>query len=118
MKELICICCPQGCHLMVDEENDYAVTGNSCERGAEYGRTESMAPVRVLTSTVACDGGQILRCPVKTNGAIPKEKIWEAESLLQKVSIKAPVHIGQVILADIANSGADLIATKSVEAAD
>ncbi|MDO4206372.1 MAG: molybdopterin oxidoreductase, partial [Lachnospiraceae bacterium] len=28
MKELICICCPQGCHLMVDEENDYAVTGN------------------------------------------------------------------------------------------
>ncbi len=116
MKELICICCPQGCHLMVDEENDYAVTGNSCERGAEYGRTESMAPVRVLTSTVSCEGGQILRCPVKTNGAIPKEKIWEAENLLQQVIVKAPVTIGQVILADIAGSGADLIATKSVAA--
>lgn len=117
MKELICICCPQGCHLMVDEEKDYAVTGNSCERGAEYGRTESMAPVRVLTSTVSCEGGRILRCPVKTNGAIPKEKIREAESLLQQVCVKAPVQLGQVILPDIAGSGADLIATKSVEAA-
>ena len=110
MKELICICCPQGCHLMVDEENDYAVTGNSCERGAEYGRTESMAPVRVLTSTVACDGGQILRCPVKTNGAIPKETL---SPLLAKIkptnseegiAIEIPVDIFLVSLGLIKTS--------------
>ena len=40
MKELICIKCPKGCHLHVDDENGYAVTGNSCERGAEYGKKE------------------------------------------------------------------------------
>ena len=28
MKELICIVCPKGCHLRVDEDNGYAVTGN------------------------------------------------------------------------------------------
>ena len=28
MKELICIVCPKGCHLQVDEANDYKVTGN------------------------------------------------------------------------------------------
>lgn len=44
MKELICIVCPRGCHLKVDEANDYAVTGNSCPRGAEYGATS--APTR------------------------------------------------------------------------
>ncbi len=27
MKELICIVCPNGCHLKVDEENGYNVTG-------------------------------------------------------------------------------------------
>ena len=27
MKELICIVCPKGCHLKVDEENGCAVTG-------------------------------------------------------------------------------------------
>ena len=29
MKELICIVCPKGCHLKVDEENGCAVTGLS-----------------------------------------------------------------------------------------
>ena len=56
MKELICIVCPRGCHLKVDEANDYAVTGNSCPRGAEYGRNECTHPTRVLTTTVKIDG--------------------------------------------------------------
>ena len=25
MRELICITCPKGCHLKVDEENDYDI---------------------------------------------------------------------------------------------
>ena len=54
MKELICIVCPQGCHLKVDEENGCAVTGNSCPRGAEYGKAELTHPTRVVTSTVKC----------------------------------------------------------------
>ena len=58
MKELICIVCPRGCHLRVDEANDYAVTGNSCPRGAAYGRAELTHPTRVLTSTVRIDGAQ------------------------------------------------------------
>ena len=52
MTELICITCPKGCHLSVDEKNDYAVTGNSCPRGVEYGKSELLHPVRVVTSTV------------------------------------------------------------------
>ena len=51
MKELICITCPKGCHLKVDEQT-YAVTGNSCPRGAVYGANELRNPVRVVTSTV------------------------------------------------------------------
>ena len=31
MKELICIKCPKGCHLRVDEENGFTVTGHSFE---------------------------------------------------------------------------------------
>ena len=37
MTDLICIVCPKGCHLKVDEENGYKVTGNGCPRGAAYG---------------------------------------------------------------------------------
>lgn len=38
IKELICICCPKGCHLRVHTANDYAVTGNACPNGAAYGK--------------------------------------------------------------------------------
>lgn len=44
MRELICITCPKGCHLKVDEENDYKVTGNGCPRGAIYGKKECTHP--------------------------------------------------------------------------
>ena len=57
MKNLVCIVCPRGCRLAVDEEQDYAVTGNGCPRGAEYGRIELTNPTRVVTSTVRCVGG-------------------------------------------------------------
>ena len=43
IKEVICICCPCGCHLQVDPENDYNVTGNACPNGAAYGREENVA---------------------------------------------------------------------------
>ena len=49
MKELVCIVCPKGCRLKVDEANDYAVTGNACPRGAAYGKSEIQNPTRVLT---------------------------------------------------------------------
>ena len=57
IKEVICICCPCGCHLQVDPENDYNVTGNACPNGAAYGREELTHPTRIITSTVRAEGG-------------------------------------------------------------
>ena len=94
MKELICIVCPKGCCLHVDESNDYAVTGNGCARGAMYGRTELTNPTRVVTSTVCVSGAELPRCPVKTNRAVPKEKVFK-------------------VMKDICHTGADLVATRA-----
>ncbi|MGL5709777.1 MAG: DUF1667 domain-containing protein, partial [Cetobacterium sp.] len=52
MKEMICILCPMGCHLNIDIENNYKVTGNSCPKGEIYGKEELIAPKRVVTSIV------------------------------------------------------------------
>ncbi len=111
MKELICIVCPKGCHLRVDEENGYAVTGNSCEKGAAYGKKELTNPTRVVTSTVRVEGGKRRRVSVKTSRDIPKSRIFEAMALLNDVSLQAPVQIGDVVLADILGTGADFVAT-------
>lgn len=76
IKELICICCPKGCHLRVDTANDYAVTGNACPNGAAYGKEELTHPTRIITSTVRITGGLYPRCPVKTAQAVPKETMF------------------------------------------
>lgn len=116
MKELICIVCPKGCHLQVDEENDYAVTGNSCPRGAAYGAAELRAPVRVLTSTVRLRGAAARRCPIKTDGSIPKGLMFQAVRALDDVQLTAPVQVGQVVLADLLGTGVDVVCTKSFDA--
>ena len=72
MKEVICTCCPKGCHLQVDEANDYKVTGNGCPNGIAYGKEELTHPTRIITSTVPAEGGLHPRCPVKTSKPVPK----------------------------------------------
>ena len=90
IKEVICICCPCGCHLQVDPENDYNVTGNACPNGAAYGREELTHPTRILTSTVRAEGGLYPRCPVKTAQAVPKEKMTEVMAALDRTHLPAP----------------------------
>lgn len=116
MKELICIVCPNGCRLQVDEEHGYAVTGNRCPRGEEYGKAECTHSTRVLTSTVAIAGALHRRCPVKTAHAIPKEALFSVMHQLDEVRLTAPVHVGDIVLADAAGTGCPVIATKTMEA--
>ncbi len=114
MKELICIVCPKGCHLRVDEENGYKVTGNSCPKGADYGYKELTHPTRVITSTVKIHGGIHHRLPVKTSCDIPKDKIFDVVRLLDNVEVEAPVHKGDIVIENILNTGANIIATRNM----
>ncbi len=114
MKELICIICPKGCHLKVDEEDHYAVTGNGCARGAEYGRVELTNPTRVVTSTVRCTGGAHPRCPVKTDRPVPKGKMMDVMAALEGVALASPVHSGDIVIANVCGTGADVVATRDL----
>ncbi|MEG1777792.1 MAG: DUF1667 domain-containing protein [Angelakisella sp.] len=114
MTNVICIVCPKGCHLSVDEQNGYAVTGFGCERGKEYGKKELVNPTRVITSTVKLTGGIHPRCPVKTNGDIPKGDIPAAMAMLDKLEFKSPIHVGDVVAKDICGTGVDWVATRTM----
>lgn len=116
MKELICIVCPKGCHLRVDEERDFAVTGSGCPRGEEYGKMELMNPTRVITSTVKCRGLTHLRCPVKTSQPIPKGLVFAAMRELDGIELTSPVHAGQVVAENVCGTGADFIACRDLGA--
>lgn len=111
MKELICIVCPKGCHLKVDEKNDYKVTGNSCSRGEAYGREELVHPVRTLTTTVILKGCDLRRLPVRTDRPVPKSKMMECMQAVKGFCVQAPVKMGDIVIRDIAGTGANLISS-------
>lgn len=113
-RELICIGCPMGCPLIVELEGTevVSVTGHTCKRGEVYARKEVTNPTRIVTSTVNVDGGKVDMVSVKTRTDIPKGKIFECVKALKGITVKAPVHIGDVIVADVAGTGVDIVATK------
>lgn len=119
IRELTCIGCPLGCAVAVEiEENGQIanVTGNTCKRGDDYARKEVTNPTRIVTSTVRVEGGTSDMVSVKTKTDIPKNKIFACMEGLKGVCVKAPVHIGDVIVENIAGTGVDVVATKEAGA--
>ena len=113
MKELICITCPRGCHLQVDDNLN--VTGNMCPRGALYAKAELTHPTRMVTSSVWVESKIESRLPVKTKEPIPKELIFPVMEEIEKITVKAPIIIGDVIIKDVLGTGVDIVATKNIE---
>lgn len=113
-KELTCIVCPMGCALTVtlDEQGGIlSVTGSTCKRGEEYGKNECLHPVRTLTTTAKTADRRPI--PVKTATPIPKEKLFEAMELVNRLAVPLPVRIGDVLMEDL--FGAKLVATANAE---
>lgn len=112
--DLICIVCPKGCHIKVDPKHDYKTTGNSCDRGAAYGKKEITNPTRVITSTAILKGSKLPRVSLKTNKDIPKEKITAAMKTLDNLELKAPVKIGDAAVKNICGLDADFVVTRNL----
>lgn len=116
-RELICIGCPMGCPIVVEMEDGkvLSVTGNTCPRGESYARKEVTNPTRIVTTTVRVDGGKVPMINVKTEQDIPKDKIFECIAALRGVTMKAPIHIGDIILENVADTGVNIVAAGNVE---
>lgn len=113
MTKLICIVCPKGCHLQVDDNLN--VTGNSCKRGEEYGRNEVTNPTRTITSTVVLLNANETRLPVKTSIPVPKSKMFQVLREIDKIKVTAPVNCGDVLLKNVLGTGSDIVACKSIK---
>ncbi|MBN1684164.1 MAG: DUF1667 domain-containing protein [Gammaproteobacteria bacterium] len=113
-QEMICICCPIGCNLSVEKiDGVIRVTGNKCPRGKAYAEQELLNPERIVTTTVKLTGGLYPVIPVKTGRPIPKTKIFEVMDILSNVEITVPVHIGDVVVKNILDTGVDVVITKN-----
>src|SRR3989304_2816982 len=112
---MICICCPFGCSLTINKSDDgHVVTGNKCLRGKKYAAEEMIAPKRMVTSTVKIIGGLYPVIPVKTEQPVPKEKIFTIMNILASVRVAAPIKVGDIVVENIAGTGGNVVATKTV----
>jgi len=116
-SELVCITCPIGCRLQIEMENNeiLSVTGNTCPRGIVYAKQEMIDPQRVLTSTVRVSNSNAILCSVKSDRALPKNKLFDCMDAINRICIKAPVHIGDIIIENILDTGVNIVATMNIE---
>ena len=116
-RELTCIRCPMGCALTVELDDSGAVTsvtGNSCPRGAQYGRDEVTNPVRTVTTSMPVVGASHApRGSVQTQTDGPKGKVFDVIAALAGLTAQAPVAIGDVLVHDVAGTGVDVVATSN-----
>ncbi|MDD3958387.1 MAG: DUF1667 domain-containing protein [Candidatus Izemoplasmatales bacterium] len=116
VRRITCINCPLGCTLEVElKENEViSVTGFQCPRGKDYAKKEVLNPTRTITSIIPVVHGNQPMVSVKTDQDIPKGKIRQVMYALKDLMVEAPVEIGQIILANVAETEVNIIATKRV----
>lgn len=113
--EMICIGCPIGCSLQVEiKGEEILVSGNGCKKGVDFAFNEIKNPTRSLTTTVRTIFKEMPLLPVRTDGEVPKEKIFQAMEVLNKVVIRKKVKCGDVVVEDILGSGCSVVATSTI----
>jgi CxxC motif-containing protein len=113
---MICLSCPIGCELRVLIENGRVirVEGNACPRGEVYGHQEAVEAMRTLPSSVRVVGGTRTLVSVRTDRPIPRRLIPAAMRVIRQLSAQAPIGIGDVVLEDLLETGANLVATREI----
>ncbi len=107
---IICTICPNGCKIQV--AGDGTISGNLCKRGVEYALQEMKEPLRTLTSVVNTEDG--LMVPVKTDKPISLKSMKKAMEELNSLTLVLPIRLGDIIIKDIGETGANLVATASL----
>ena len=114
IRDLVCVSCPLGCGLKVeldDDGNVLKVEGNTCPRGKKYAVDECTNPVRMVTSTVKVNNGEHPVVPCKTSKPVPKGLMFKIMEEINKVTVEAPVRMGDIIIAGVCGTDADIVAT-------
>lgn len=121
-RQMICVCCPNGCLLTADKQPDgsYAVTGNKCPRGEEYAINEMTDPKRNFSSLIKISGtldkaaGNLV-IPCKTSSEVPKDKIFDIMSVINQTVVSGPVAVGDVLIKNVCGTGVDIVSTGNTE---
>jgi CxxC motif-containing protein len=114
-KKIICVACPKGCRLRVNQAGEtLVVSDQGCKRGEQYARQEMTDPRRMVATTIQMEDGQHPLLPVYTAAPFPKGKIRPLLAELRRTKLKTPIQIGQVVLKNALDTGIDILASRDL----
>ena len=118
-RTFTCIVCPNGCEVEAEYEGArvLSVTGNLCPKGKTYVTQELADPRRTIATSVRVAGGTMPLASVRLTNAIPKARIFDVMNEINRQTLTAPVHIGDVVIKNILGLDSDVIVTKNIEKA-
>ncbi len=116
-KHFTCVICPIGCEIDVQLEDGNVVSteGNKCAKSEEFVLQELKEPMRILTTTIRIRGAKWAMLPVRTDEPIPKRLLFRVIKELANIEMQAPVKVSDVIIGDIAGTGANIVATRNMK---
>lgn len=119
--EFTCVVCPNGCAIDARYKNGadgrpelVSFVGNSCLRGKAWIKQEIERPMRTISTSVPVRGGASRMASVRTTQSIPTDRIADVVAEIKKITLDAPVEIGDVIARDLCGTRSDVIATRRV----
>jgi CxxC motif-containing protein len=114
-ERLTCVLCPIGCAIeAVRRGDDLDVRGNECPEGVDFAVQEILHPKRNLSASVPLKGTPSRMVSVRLSAPVPRDIIYPVLAAIAALRPEAPVRRGQVLMANVLNTGADVIATRTV----
>ncbi len=116
LKEVTCITCPKGCEVLVTIEGDEIIDikDYECNRGREYAILELTSPVRNFATSMIVEKGDMPIVSCRLSKSVSKDLMFDILDVIKKNSCVAPIHIGDVLIENVCESGADVIATRNI----
>ena len=117
LDRLTCVLCPVGCELSIDRDavGELRVEGHQCDKGVPFALEEVLRPKRNLATSVPVRGASAKMVSVRLSAAVPREMLFPILAEIAKLRPEAPVRRGQVLIADVLGTGADVIATRTTD---
>ena len=113
--ELICINCPRGCILTIEQDGENLnIEGNYCSKGLPYAKQEITAPERVLTVLMRPEGAS-KPLSVRTDKPVPKAMLKQCAKAIYETHPVLPVKYGDVLIENLLGTGANVIATNDMK---
>ena len=113
----ICLRCPRGCEIhtvLGDNDEVMSQSGNKCKLGIEYVTQEINDPRRVLPTSVRVTGGTMPLVSAWTPHPMPKALLLELAADTRRMTVPAPVHVGDILIDDWRGMGVQLVASREV----